>query len=212
MGHLLAHGIGGERVLLVGLQSVDELLDGLLVQEVAVPVSSEELVQIERVVHLLAVDTGALRQLIADDLRHLVCAKLDAGEAFVGVVAVLVVPVGLRFLLVGIRPVVDVLVAEVAARQLVEGSAGHVERVLAMDFGKRLLGAERRDSLVGLVCDEQVDILAGEPLVLVELAAELGAALEVLQAHEHDVAELACLAALLVVGTADDVRDALESR
>ena len=64
---------------------------------------------------------------------------------------------------------------------------------------------------MGLVGDEKVDILVGEPFMLVELAAELGAALEVLQAHEHDVAEFTCLAALLVVGTADDVRDALES-
>ena len=212
MAHLLAHGVGGEGVLLVCLQRVDELLDGLLVQEVAVAVGGEELVQVERVIHLLAVDTGALRQLVADNLRHLICAELDAWEAFVGIVSVLVVPGGFRFLLVCIGPVVDILVAEVAARQLVEGGAGHVERMLAVDFGKCFLGAESRDSLVGLIGDEQVDVFVGEPFMLIELAAELGAALEVLETHEHDVAELACLAALLVVGTADDVRDSLESR
>ena len=102
MCHLLAHGVGGERVLLVCLQRVDELLDGLLVQEVTVPVGGEKLVQVERIIHLLAVDTGAPRQLVADNLGHLVCAELDAGEAFVWVVAVLVVPGSFRFLFVGV--------------------------------------------------------------------------------------------------------------
>ena len=75
----------GERELLLRGQGVQEPVHVLVVDEVAVLVGGEELVQVEGVLHRLAVDVAAASQLAGDDVAHLVGEHVEARQVGVGV-------------------------------------------------------------------------------------------------------------------------------
>ena len=162
------------------LNMVLELELGVL----ALPLRREEHVEIELV--RLGVQRDAL-----DLLRHLVGEHDHARERCVRVVSVCGVPFGLGLLLVGVRPVEDLLLDELTAVECAERGSGQEQEVLGddgqprlvllvasdLDFlmdGLLLVLGDRVEELLGVVapCSEvvlvehhEVPVLQADPLV-----------------------------------------------
>ena len=129
-----------------------------------------------------------LRERVSDHVRKLVREHIEARQLFVGVRALRSLPGRFRLLLVLVRPVENLLGAELAARNGLERRAGEVQRELALDIVKRLVRLVRIDALVRLVDDEEIPVGLGDPFELLVVAAKINRALEPLQTLERDEA------------------------
>ena len=189
MADLVAQLGGGERVLLVGRQAVEELDHLGLVLEEPVVLGREELVEVERVVdvRLVLVDGDALGETVRDHPRDLVGQQVERRQRRVRVLLAVVLPLLARGLLVLVRPVEDLVLVELAGGQRLERRARQVQRPLALDLVERDVGLGGVDALVGLVDHQQVPVELSDVLELVVRAAEVLRPLEVLQREElHD--------------------------
>ena len=185
---LVAQLGGGERVLLVGRQRVEELDDLGLVLEVAVVLGAEELGEVEGVVdvRLVLLDGDTLGEVVGDHARQLIGEQVERRQRGVRVVLRAVRPLAASGLLVLVRPVEDLVLAEPAGRERLERRARQVKGVAALDLVERDVGLRRVDALVGFVDDEQVPVHLSDVLELGVAAAEVLRPLEVLQRHELD--------------------------
>ena len=132
----------GERVFLQRRQVVEEILDGILVHEGAVAFGGEELVEVERELLVLPVviHVGAFTNLAGDHVGHAIGVHLHAREHLVWIRVLTVGASLLRFLLVNVRPVEDLVVREPALGECLEWGAGQVQRVFAVDSVECLFG------------------------------------------------------------------------
>ena len=132
----------GERVFLQRRQVVEEILDGILVHEGAVAFGGEELVEVERIFFVLpvVVHVGAFTNLAGYHVGHAIGVHLHAREHLIWIRILTVGASLLRFLLVHVCPVEDLVVREPALGECLEWGAGQVQRVFAVDSVECLFG------------------------------------------------------------------------
>ena len=170
VAQLVAQFWRGERVLLLRGQSIEETLHVVVMDEPSV-LRLEELVQIERVFGLNAVDLHALRHLVLDDVGHLVGEHVKFRQILVRVAAFRIFPVSFGLLLVRVRPVVDRVLRELIVRDGLKRRSGQMQCVPAFDMVERHVRLVCVYTLVRLVDDKQVIVVFRHVLQLVVMAA-----------------------------------------
>ena len=183
-------------------------------QELPVVVRQEELVQVESridgLVLILQHDPAAER--IVDHGAQLVGVHQELGQALVGIVF-LFVPALFGVLLVGIGPVEDLPVGELIPGQLLEGCAGQIQRVGALDVVEGFFSLVGLHTLLRLVHHQQVKgqalsllacravhVLPGHPAQLFVVAAKVDGTLQILQGDESHHALIEAALDVLVPG------------
>ena len=211
MAQLVAQFWRGERVFLLCGQSVEETFHIVIVNESPI-LRLEELIQVECVLGLLAIDLHALCHFALDDVGHLVCEHVELRQVFIWVAPLRIVPVPLGLLFVRIRPVVDRVFGEFVVRDGLERRSGQVQRVPAFDMVEGNIRLVRVHAFVSLINDEQIILVFRHILQLVVMTAELNGALQILQADELDgIRELALACKMQVFVVADAVWPASQS-
>ena len=186
MAQLVSQLRRAERKFFVRRQRIKEFFHVFFVDE-APTLYAEKFVEVERIFGVLVFGkVEAFLQRIADHVRELVGEHVETRQLFVGIRSLLRRPVRFRLLLVLVRPVENLLGAELAARDSLERRAGEVQREFAPDAVERLVRLVRIDALVRLVDDEEVPIGLGDPFQLRIVAAEINRALQPLQTLERD--------------------------
>ena len=206
---------------------VEPLLDVLLVLEVrvgALSLGREEEVEVELVELTLSGDAG-------DVIGDLVGHEHHAGQRLVGVVCP--DPVDLAALLVGVGPVEDLLLDELAGVERAERRAREVEVEARLDgqpglvelvargvravldhvivlLGEEALGGVAPRAEVVLVEDDHVPVLEVHPLVLGLYAAGVGLAEVVLERAEADDGPVGVAGVVLELDVAGHELPALE--
>ena len=182
MAQLMPELRRAEREFLVGCQRVEELPHVLFVGETTV-LHAEELIKVEGILSVLIFgEVKPLLQRIADHVRELIGEHVEAREFLVGVRPLLHGPIYFGLLLVLVGPVVDLLRAELAIGDGLEGRAGQVQRELAPDFIKCLIRLIGVDALMCLVDDQQIPLRFLNPFQLRVVAAKVDRSFQPLQA------------------------------
>ena len=121
---------------------MEEILDGILVNEGAVAFGGEELVEIERIFFVLTiiVHVSTFTNLARNHVGHAIGVHLHARKHLVWIRILTVGASLLRFLLVHVCPVEDLVIREPALGERLEWGAGQVQRVFAVDFVECLFG------------------------------------------------------------------------
>ena len=211
MAELPAQLRRGEGVLLTPEEHEEEFFDLIPVDELAVVVSEEELIQVKGRVHrlVLILQHDAAAELIIDHGPQLIREHLELREALIGVVF-FPIPAGLCILLIRIGPVEDLLIGKLISGKLFEGRAGQIQRVGPLNVIESLFGLVGLHAFLRLIHDKEIegealfllaeliDILFGHPAQLGELAAEVLGALQILQGDKGDHAFVIAAADILV--------------
>ena len=179
MAQLVAQFWRGKRIFLLCGQSVEETFHIVIVNESPI-LRLEELIQVECVLGLLAIDLHALCHFALDDVGHLVCEHVELRQVFIWVASFRIVPVPLGLLLVRVCPVVNRVFGEFIVRDGLERRSGQVQRVPAFDMVEGNIRLVRVHAFVSLIDDEQIILVFRYVLQLVVMAAEFDGALQIL--------------------------------
>ena len=183
-----------ERELILFCHGIQESVYRIIINKFTRGIGREEFIQVKSIFCCFSVNLNALRQLVLDNLGHLICEHIELRKLAIRVLlSGFCYKLALCLLFISICPVVDCLLVKLIIRQSLERRAGQMERILTMNPVKghiRLIGIHALVSLVNYkdIPDHWMFLGAADFVQFIILTTKVQRSLQILQGYKFNAA------------------------